>query len=47
MKLKRMMYRILLAFHLHLVFAFTRMVGTVNNADDDPPERGDVPSCSL
>lgn len=42
-KLKRMMYRILLALHLPLVVAFTRMVGTVNNADEDPPERGDVP----
>ena len=43
MKLKRLIYRILLAFHLHLVLGFTRLARTLTTRDDDPPERGDVP----
>lgn len=43
MKLNRIIYRILQALHLHLALALTRLVRTVNNAADDPPERGDVP----
>ncbi|PVE18554.1 hypothetical protein DDA93_08440 [Arthrobacter sp. Bz4] len=43
MKLNRIIYRILQALHLYLALALTRLVRTVNNAADDPPERGDVP----